>query len=299
MTDTGSDTNKHKASDAENSTDKKGTAKAPPLARQVIWLTGASSGIGAALAKRLPTLCQHVFITARNQQTLNELQNGHNNVTVLAADVTDPAGLKNAADSIYQQFGRLDTLIANAGTCEYLDVQAFDGAMVQRVVQTNFFGLVNTVEAALPLLRQSQRGYIAGMSSSVTALAMPRAEAYGASKAATLHFLQSLKADLSASQIDVSAISPGFVKTPLTDVNDFPMPALIPVEQAAEEIIKGLRKRRFDIHFPKRFTRILRLTGLLPDWIRFRLTAAMARSDSQPRSSHSPQHKQPSGESGQ
>jgi len=255
--------------------------KAPPLARQIIWLTGASSGIGAALAIKLPPLCQHLFITARNNDALQKLKGDYDNVTVLPADVTDNDQLKNAANIIHSHWGRLDTLIANAGTCEYVDVNHFDAALIQRVMRTNFFGLVNSTEAALPLLRNSQRGYLVGMSSSVTALAMPRAEAYGASKAATLHFLQSLKADLSSTGIDVSAVSPGFVKTPLTDRNDFPMPAQISAEQAAEHIIKGMRKRHFDIHFPKRFTRILRMISLLPDWLRFRITASMSRAGKQ------------------
>ena len=252
--------------------------KTPPLARQVIWLTGASSGIGEALARALASRCQQLIITARNYKALEAISKDFSNVTVLAADVTKISELHHAATEIQNRFGRIDTLIANAGTCEYLDIDQFDAELIKRVMQTNFFGLVNSIEAALPLLQQSQRGYIAGMSSSVTALAMPRAEAYGASKAATLHFLQSLKADLTASGIDVSAISPGFVKTPLTDRNDFAMPAMISAEQAAQEIIRGLSSRHFDIHFPKRFTRVLRLLGLLPDWLRFRLTAAMSRS---------------------
>ena len=169
-------------------------------------------------------------------------------------------------------------MIANAGTCEYVDVNQFDTALFRRVLETNVLGLVNTVGAALPLLKQSKRGYIVGVSSSVAMLAMPRAQAYGSSKAAITHFLESMKADLTPLGLDVSVVSPGFVKTPLTDVNDFPMPMRITADQAAKEIVKGLRKRTWHIHFPKRFTFILWMLGHLPAFLRHKITAAMSRS---------------------
>src|SRR5690606_5900549 len=182
-------------------------------------------------------------------------------------------------------FGRIDTLIANAGTCEYVDVKQFDTALFRRVMDTNFMGLVYTVAAALPWLRQSERGYLAGMSSSVTWLAMPRAQAYGASKAATRHFLEAMRADLWHEGMDVSVISPGFVQTPLTDRNDFPMPGRITAEDAALVVIKGLEIRVFGIHFSKRFTRILQLLGALPAALRFRITRARARHNNRTSSS--------------
>ncbi|TNC92016.1 MAG: hypothetical protein CSH36_06735 [Thalassolituus sp.] len=117
-----------------------------------------------------------------------------------------------------------------------------------------------------------------GVSSSVAMLAMPRAEAYGSSKAAVTHFLESLKADVAALNIDVSVVSPGFVKTPLTDVNDFPMPMRITADEAAVATIKGLERRSWRIHFPKRFTFILWCLGQLPAFLRHRLTRAMSRT---------------------
>ena len=259
--------------------------KTIPLNEQVIWLTGASSGIGAALVPALQSRCKHLFITARNADALNTLANGFSNVSIQVADITDEQQMQQAAAVIGARFGRIDTVIANAGTCEYVDVQHFDTALFRRVLDTNFMGLVNTVAAALPWLRQSQRGYLVGMSSSVTWLAMPRAQAYGASKAATRHFLEAMRADLWHEGIDVSVISPGFVQTPLTDRNDFPMPGRITSEQAALAIINGLEKRRFDIHFPKRFTWILQLLGALPSSLRFRITRAMSRTQNNDQSS--------------
>ena len=253
--------------------------KAPPLSQQVIWLTGASSGIGEALADELAPRCKALIISARSEDKLRPLADRHSNVTVITADITDEESLRGAASAIEKKYGQLDTLIANAGTCEYVDVTDFDTALFRRVFETNMMGLVNTTAAALPLLQKSQRGYLVGVGSSVSMLAMPRAQAYGSSKAAVAHFLESMKADLKAMGIDVSLVSPGFVKTPLTDANDFPMPMRISAEQAAEEIVKGVEKRQWHIHFPKGFTRILWFIGQLPAFLRHRITAQMSRTD--------------------
>src|SRR5690606_333483 len=143
--------------------------------------------------------------------------NGYSNVTLQAADITDEQQLQQVATGIIYQFGLIYTRIANDGTCKDVDVKQFATALFHRVMDTKPMELVYTVAAALPWLRQSERGYLAGMSSSVTWLAMPRAQAYGASKAATRHFLEAMRADLWHEGMDVSVISPGFVQTPLTD----------------------------------------------------------------------------------
>lgn len=252
----------------------------PDMTDQIIWLTGASSGIGEALVHNLQAQCRHLYISARNADALHVLAAQYSNVSVLVTDITDASQMLAAAKEIAAEFGHVDTLIANAGTCEYLDVEQFDIDLIRRVHETNFFGMVNTLNAALPLLRNSQRGLIAGMSSSVTWLAMPRAQAYGSSKAAVRHFLQCMQADLKQEGIDVSIISPGFVGTPLTDLNDFPMPGKISAEKAADIIVRGLHKRKPEIRFPYLFTLVLRLLGALPNSLRLRITSSMARSDS-------------------
>lgn len=262
-----------------NSATKKASNAPVAFADQIIWLTGASSGIGEALVHSLQTQCRHLFVSARNQEALQTLADQYSNVSVLVADITDAVQMQTAAAEIGAEFGRIDTLIANAGTCEYLDVEQFDIELIRRVHETNFFGMVNTLNAALPLLRNSQQGLIAGMSSSVTWLAMPRAQAYGSSKAAVRHFLQCMQADLKQEGIDVSIISPGFVGTPLTDQNDFPMPGKISAEKAADIIVRGLHKRKAEIRFPFLFTLVLRLLGALPNSLRLRVTSSMARSD--------------------
>lgn len=235
-----------------------------PLTGQIIWLTGASSGIGAALVPVLARECRHLIISGRDLQRLQATASGYCNVTALPADVTDPEALARVAQHIHAVFGYLDTLIANAGTCEYLDAGAFDAALVKRVMTTNFDGLVNTLEAALPLVRASRQGYLVAVSSSAAWLPLPRAEAYGASKAAVNYFMQSLRVDLATDAIDVSLVAPGFVKTPLTDRNRFAMPMRITASEAAAAIVEGMHRRSAWIHFPKRFTWPLRLLGCLP-----------------------------------
>lgn len=250
----------------------------PEMKEQIVWLTGASSGIGKALTRKLADNCLHLYISARSEDKLQKLAEGADNITVITADITDIESVKVAANTIMEASGRIDTLVANAGTCEYVDALELDPELFRRVHETNFMGMVNTVTAAMPLLLRSRRGYIAGVSSSVSFLAMPRAQAYGSSKAAVTHFLDVMRADLAPAGIDVSVISPGFVKTPLTDVNDFPMPMLISPQQAADAIFNGLLKRHWQIHFPKRFTYLLMLLGSLPAFLRHRLTKKMSRT---------------------
>ena len=251
-------------------------ATAPALEEQVIWITGASSGIGAALVDALKSRCAGLVITSRHHDTLEQLADDHSHILIAPADITDRQQMHQVAELIQTRFGRLDTLIANAGTCEYLDVSHFDVPLIKRVFDTNFNGLIHTLEAALPLIRQSRRGYLVGMSSSATYLPLPRAEAYGASKAAVSYLMESLRADLKAEQIDVSIISPGFVKTPLTDRNDFAMPMRITTQEAADAIVQGLQRRPWEIHFPRKFTTLLKLLGAMPPSLRLAITSKIA-----------------------
>ncbi|MBM95614.1 MAG: short-chain dehydrogenase [Oceanospirillaceae bacterium] len=248
----------------------------PALEDQIIWLTGASSGIGAALAETLIPRCAGLILTARNREALEQLAKGHSNVLIAAADIGDRRQMHQAAEFIQARFGRVDTLIANAGTCEYLDVREFDVALIKRVFDTNFNGLIHTLEVALPLIRKSRRGYLVGMGSSATYLPLPRAEAYGGSKAAVSYLMESLRGDLASEQIDVSIISPGFVKTPLTDRNDFAMPMRISPQEAADFIVQGLQRRPWEIHFPRKFTLMLKLLGALPASLRLKITSKIA-----------------------
>jgi len=155
----------------------------------------------------------------------------------------------------------------------------FDAGLLKRVMDINFMGFVYGVEAALPLLREGNAPHLVGMSSTVAYTGLPRAEAYGASKAAIRYFLQALRVDLLPQKIDVSIICPGFVKTPLTDLNDFPMPMQISAETAARSIRKGMERRSHEIRFPVLFALILRVVAVLPSRLRTRLLRPLSRSE--------------------
>lgn len=244
-----------------------------------IWLIGATSGIGHQLASDLARQGHQVIISGRNSAILNELHlENPDHFFPLAVDVTLVDELQAAAQQIEETFGGLDTVFYNAGSCIYVDVKQFTHDAFERVFQVNVMGLVYALEAALPLLRRGNNPYIVGMSSSAAFVALPRAEAYGASKAAVQYLMDSLRVDLSAEGIDVSTVFPGFVKTPLTDLNDFPMPFLIDVRQASASILKGMESREHNIHFPKRFTYFLKLLGNLPSVLKTKLVEQTARA---------------------
>ena len=247
-----------------------------------IWLTGATSGIGEAVLIRLAERGDHVIATGRNREKLEQLTARFpEHVTSLPGDVTDPLDI-NRLQAELDQRTPIHWAILNAGTCEYMDVTHYDAELVSRVINTNVVGAARSVGAVLPALRASRstsdHPLLAIVSSSAWWFPFTRAEAYGASKAAVSYFAESLRADLDAENIDVSVISPGFVKTPLTDQNDFDMPFLISAEQAADIMIRNLDRHRADIHFPKRFTVSLKLLGLLPRSLRARMAAAMSRN---------------------
>ena len=221
--------------------------------QKVIWVTGASSGLGRSLALQLARAGALVIASARNQQALDELAELDDNIRPLACDITDSAGFAALLEQMNAISPHIDQAILNAGNCEYLDFPDPDWAAIKRVMEVNFLGSVNCVEFVLPLLRASaeQRPHLVVVASQVTAAPFPRAEAYGASKAALQYFCESLRIDLAPENIDVSVINPGFVDTPLTRKNDFEMPFLMDVEDAARRIVARLPARPRSYSFPK------------------------------------------------
>lgn len=227
---------------------------------ETIWVTGASSGIGRELALQLARAGARVIASARNTDALSALSELHPNIQTLRFDVTDSSALDAVGEQLEKLTPSLDRLVLNAGGCEYLDLEQPDWDMMRRIMAVNFFGAVNTLAIAMPLLERSHhRGHIVGVVSLATAAPFTRAEAYGASKAALQYFLDSLRVDLRARQMDVTVINPGFVKTPLTDKNDFPMPFLVKVETAAQKMLHAIARRRRQYDFPLRLSWLLKL----------------------------------------
>lgn len=234
--------------------------------KNTIWITGASSGLGRSLALTLAARGNQVIASARNHSELQKLVELDANIVAVPCDITDVAALQAAGKKILQVAPSLDQIILNAGNCEYLDFPRPDWVAVRRVMEINFFGTVNCVQLALPLLRQSANGrpHIVAVASQVTAAPFPRAEAYGASKAALQYFFESLRHDLASEGIDVTVVNPGFVDTPLTRKNDFPMPFLMDVDKAAKPIVKNIEARPSSYSFPLRLSTMLYLSKLLP-----------------------------------
>ncbi|WP_110994835.1 SDR family NAD(P)-dependent oxidoreductase [Pseudomonas sichuanensis] len=244
------------------------------------WLTGASSGIGAALALRLLEQGHQVALGGRQASNLQPLTERFAGQALLAVgDIGETSQVAQIAADIEQHWGALDLVILNAGTCEYLEPGHFDPALVERVMRTNLLGLCHCIQAALPLLRRGQRPHLVVVGSSVSWLALPRAGAYGASKAAVRYLVESQRIDLIDEGIDVTLVSPGFVDTPLTRRNDFAMPQLWSAERAARHIAARLAQRPLEINFPGLFTCVLRLLGALPVRWRLKLGQRMARRE--------------------
>ena len=226
---------------------------------KTVLITGATSGIGLQLAIDYAKTGAVVYACGRNQERLNELNSQFVNIHTLAFDLTDLDATKHTLSSLEHI---PDLWILNAGDCEYIDDGQLDAKLVKRVFDINVLGLTNAIEACQPHFSRGQRLAIVG--SIASEVALPRAEAYGASKAAVSYLARALQLDLKPQGIDVSIIYPGFVKTPLTDKNTFDMPMLISSERASKEIREGLAKGLSHIYFPKKFTSILRLIGALP-----------------------------------
>ncbi|MCG6202077.1 SDR family NAD(P)-dependent oxidoreductase [Psychromonas antarctica] len=227
--------------------------------QKTLLLTGATSGIGEALCTQYIALGWKVIACGRNPEKLASLAS-NDNICTLQLDLNDAQQVALSFDSV----PALDLVILNAGSCEYIDdAKQFDGQLFARVINTNLISIGYCLQALLPKIAAG--GQLALVGSSASFLPFSRAQAYGASKAGIAYLASSLAIDLKKSDVGVSLIRPGFVKTPLTDKNDFNMPMLLSSEQAATYIVKGLSKRQFDIHFPKKFTLILKFIAFLPD----------------------------------
>ncbi|MBC3372622.1 SDR family NAD(P)-dependent oxidoreductase [Pseudomonas sp. SWRI92] len=243
-----------------------------------VWLTGASSGIGAELAAVLLEQGHRLALSARQATPLRVWAERYGDqVLVLPGDLTDPGQVAAIIERIDVEWGALDQVILNAGTCEYLEPGHFDTRLVERVLNINLLGTCHCLEAALPLLRRGRNPHLVAVCSAVTWLALPRAGAYGASKAALRYLVESLRIDLAAEGIDVTLVSPGFVDTPLTRRNDFPMPMRWSAQRAARHITRRLPARPLEIAFPWLFIAVMRLLGRLPARWRLALGLRLSR----------------------
>ena len=228
------------------------------------WITGASSGIGAALAHELAARGWTVAISARRQSALDEIAATDANIHANACDVTDREAMCETAAAIEAAHGPIALAVLNAGIYLPTNLPEFDVDRFDRSFEVNLGGVVNGLNALLPSMVTRKQGHISLVASVTGYGGLGTSAAYGATKAALLNMSESLAMDLQANGVHVSSIAPGFVRTPATDSNEFPMPFIIEAEEAAKRIADGLAKNRTHIAFPKRFTFLLRLINLLP-----------------------------------
>jgi short-subunit dehydrogenase len=232
-----------------------------------VWITGASSGIGAETAIRLAKEGFEVYISARSQDALNKLAQTpgtENRIHPLPLDVTDREACIRAANAIIDNGMSIAMVILNAGGFWpargwNLSTENFD-----KTYAVNFNGVVNCLVPAVESMKESGRGQVAIVASVSGYGGLKKASSYGSSKAALINMAEALKFDFDQMNIKTQIINPGFIDTPLTETNDFPMPFLMPLDKAADRVVAGLKKSSFEITFPRRFTYGLKLVNLLP-----------------------------------
>ncbi|VVO44410.1 SDR family NAD(P)-dependent oxidoreductase [Pseudomonas fluorescens] len=243
------------------------------------WLTGAGNGIGAALAEEILKTGAHLAVSSRLAAPLKVLSKRYpGQVMVVAGDLTNSQTVREIGEQIAQEWGSLDSVILNAGTCEYVDARHLDASIIEHVVRTNLLASSYCIEAAVPLLRAGTAPHLVGMASPATYLPLPRAEACGTSKAGLRYLFESLRLDLAADDIAVTMVSPGFVDTPPAANNDVPIPLSWLVDKAARHVFDELKHRPPEIALPALFMAALWPLSKLPDSGKLAIGNPMIRS---------------------
>lgn len=230
-----------------------------------IWIIGASYGIGAALAEHLAALGKEVWASARSEDKLAALaEKSGGRIHALPLDVTDKASVAAALETIEAAGGPPDTVVLNAGTHQPVAARDFKAEGLRKIIELNVMGVANGIETVLPGMLDRDRGRIAVVASVAGYGGLPTSAYYGCSKAGLINMVESLAFDLRKTGVKLQLVNPGFVKTPLTDRNEFAMPFLVPAEEAARVIARGLESERFEIAFPTRLVLLLKFLRLLP-----------------------------------
>jgi short-subunit dehydrogenase len=250
------------------------------IAGTTFWITGASGGIGAELARELQRRGGRIAISARRREALDEVAQGR--MYVEPVDITDRDAVHTAVESVRAELGSIDVAVLNAGAWQQVSVDKFDAAAFRTQFDTNLMGTVHCIEALLPTMLADKRGVITGMASVAGYRGLPGSEAYGSSKAALINLLESLRGSLGPRGIRVQTISPGFVRTDLTARNKFPMPFLIDADQAARAIADGIAAEKTEIVFPLPMMLMMKAARLVPNalWPKLFARTPMARGRS-------------------
>ena len=235
-----------------------------------VWITGASSGIGKALAIKFATEGWQVAAAARRENLLEELNNNNPNIHSFPLDVKDEPRTKKIFEDIIEKLREINIAVFCTGIHDPDAEKKLSSKKIREIMETNFFGTLNCIMAVNTYFREKKSGHIAVVSSVAAYRGLPAASGYCASKSALTSLAESLYFDFKRYGVRVSVISPGFIKTPMTDKNKFPMPMIKSPEYAAEKIFIGLTKKNvFEIHFPIAFTIMMKLLKIIPNWLYF------------------------------
>ena len=233
-----------------------------------VWITGASSGIGKALAIKFATEDWQVAASARRENLLQELNSNNSNIHSFPLDVKDEPATKKVFQDIVKKFEAVDICVFCTGIHDPESEKKLSNEKIREIMETNFFGTVNCIMAVNAYFRERKNGHISIVSSVAGYRGLPAASGYCASKAALTSLAESLYVDFKRFNVRVSVVSPGFIKTPMTDKNKFPMPMIKSPEYAAEKMFIGLTKKNaFEIHFPITLTLIMKLLKIMPNWL--------------------------------
>ena len=237
-----------------------------------IWITGASSGIGNALAIKFAKEGWQVAASARRENLLKELSDINNNIHPFPLDVTNSEKCKDTFAEIINKLKSIEICVFCTGIHDPKSEISLNLEKVKNIMEVNFFGTVNSINAVYDYFKNKKSGQISMVSSVAGYRGLPAGGAYCASKSALTTFAESLYFDMKRSNVRVSVVHPGFIKTPMTDQNDFPMPMIKSPEFAADEMFKGLtQSNAFEIHFPKQFTFIMKILKIMPNWLYLKL----------------------------
>ena len=238
--------------------------------KKVIWITGASTGIGRALAIKFAEKGWIVAASARRENLLKELNQINKNIYPFPLDVTNIDQCKIVSKDILEQFKNIEICVFCTGIHDPKSEKEFNLEKIRKIMEVNYFGVMNSINSIYSYYNNKKSGQISIVSSVAGYRGLPAAGAYCASKSALTSFTESLHFEMRKKNVRVSLISPGFIKTPMTDQNDFPMPMIKSPEFAAEQIYSGLiKKNSFEIHFPKAFTFIMKILRILPNSVYF------------------------------
>ncbi|MDA8537381.1 SDR family NAD(P)-dependent oxidoreductase [Candidatus Pelagibacter bacterium] len=240
--------------------------------KKVIWITGASSGIGRALAIKFANEGWSVAASARRENLLQELNKINENIYSFPLDVTNIDQCKTVFKSIVGKFKNIEISIFGTGIHDPKSEKEFNIEKIRKIMEVNYFGTMNSINSVYNYYNNKKSGQISIVSSVAGYRGLPAAGAYCASKSALTSFAESLHFEMKRKNVRVSIVSPGFIKTPMTDQNDFSMPMIKSPKFAAEQIYTGLvKKKGFEIHFPKAFTYIMKLLSILPSSVYFKI----------------------------